>query len=256
MTVDFRLDGRVALVTGGNGGLGLGIAQGLAAAGASVVVAGRSPEKNERALQVLGEPAIAVQCDVTDPAAVEAAVNAVVEKFGGLDIVVANAGIGVNSLPQEESIDQWQRTLDTNLTSVFTLCKAAYPHLCASNAASIVMITTMVTSMANPTLASYGASKGGLEAMAKSLAVAWSDNGIRVNVIAPGVFWSDLTAPLATDDLAPFREKIVSRVPLDRIADPHEIAGPAVFLASDAASFVTGHTLFVDGGYSVNGGQR
>ena len=256
MTVSmFSLDGRTALVTGGNGGIGLGIAQGLAGAGASVVIAARDSVRNAEAVKQLsasGAAVTAVQCDVRNDAEIAVAVDTAVDTFGGLDVVVANAGYGKPTPPAEESDEHWDQVMDINLSSVFRLCKAAYPHLCGSPGASVIVISSINTVLASPGLASYGASKAGLEGLTKTLAAGWAADGIRVNAIRSGFFWSDLTAPFATMDER--REALIARVPLGRIADPTEMAGPAVFLASDSSGFVTGSTVTVDGGLTVTVG--
>jgi 2-deoxy-D-gluconate 3-dehydrogenase len=250
----FSLNGRTAIVTGGNRGLGFGIAQGLTNAGAAVVIAARDTERNAAAVAAIsatGGTVTAVKCDVRDDAEVAATIATAVDRFGGLDVVVANAGYGNQIEPMQESNEQWDQVLDINLSSVFRLCKAAHPHLSRSHGASVITVSSINTVLANPKLASYGASKGGLEALTKSLAGAWAADGIRVNALVPGFFWSDLTAALASDELAERREAIIAGVPLGRIADPSEMAGPAVFLASDASSFVTGASLIVDGGLTT-----
>ncbi len=252
--VNFDLAGRAALVTGGNGGIGLGIAAGLAEAGASVLIAARNEQKSADAVQSIvdgGGTAAAVRCDVQSSDDIDGAIAATVERFGGLDILVPNAGIGVGVRPEKMTDEDWASVIDINLTGVFRCCQSSYPHLVAAGHGSIITITSMYGIFGSPTVASYSASKGGVVQLTKSLATAWARDGVRVNGIAPGWIWSELTAGLATDAGTKRRETIIDRTPMAKIGEPSDLAGAAVFLASDAAAFVTGHVLAVDGGYSI-----
>ncbi|MGE0730021.1 MAG: SDR family NAD(P)-dependent oxidoreductase [Acidimicrobiia bacterium] len=254
MTGLFSLEGRTALVTGGNGGIGLGIAKGLAAAGAGVVIAARNADKNARAvaeLEAAGAAAVATVCDVRDRAAVEAAVALAVERFGGLDILVPNAGIGPAVPLSKLSDELWHDVIDTNLSAVFRCCQIAHPHLKASGRGRVITISSEYATFANAFQAPYGASKGGLDQLTKSLAIGWACDGINVNALVPGWTWSELTASIADEANAAFREAILARTPQRRILDPGDLAGAAVFLASDASAAVTGQCLAVDGGYNI-----
>jgi len=252
--VNFDLTGRAALVTGGNGGIGLGIAAGLAEAGASVMIAARNEEKSEDALASItsaGGTAASIRCDVRSPHDIEAAVAATVEQFGRLDVLVPNAGIGVGKRPEQMTEEDWASVIDINLTGVFRCCQTAYPHLVESENGSIITITSMYGIFGSPVVSSYSASKGGVVQLTKSLATAWARDGVRVNGIAPGWIRTELTSGLLTEAGKKRRETIVDRTPMGKIGEPEDLAGAAVFLASKASAFVTGHVLAVDGGYSI-----
>ncbi len=249
----FDLTGRVALVTGGNSGIGLGMARGLAKAGAAVMVAGRDAAKNAaaaEALRALGATADSVEADVTDADAVAAMVDATVARLGRLDILVANAGTSVRKPPQALSLDEWRHVLDTNLTSSFTAARAAYPHLKASGRGRVITNGSMLSLFGAPFAAAYGASKGGVMQLTRSLAVAWAPDGITVNCILPG--WIDTPLTVGARAQVPgLNERVLARTPAGRWGDPADFEGIAAFLASDAAAFVTGTAIPVDGGYAV-----
>jgi 2-deoxy-D-gluconate 3-dehydrogenase len=251
----FDLTGRVALVTGGNSGIGLGLARGLAGAGASVMVAGRSAEKNAAAvaeLHALGAEAETVTAEMTEPAAIEAMVAATVARFGKLDVLVANAGTSVRKAPQEITLEEWRRVIDTNLTSTMLCCQAAYPHLKRSDQARIITNGSMLSIFGTSFAAAYGASKGGVMQLTRSLAVAWAPDGITVNCILPGWIDTDLTRG-ARAQVAGLHEKVLARSPMGRWGTPSDFEGVAVFLASAASAFLTGTAIPVDGGFSVQG---
>ena len=249
----FDLTGRVALVTGGNGGIGFGIARGLAGAGAAVAIAGRNENKNRAALQRLtaaGLHAIALKCDVTDPEAVAKMVDTTVDKLGGLNILVNNAGTNRRTdEPQNLTLDDWQLVVDTNLTSLHVVSAAAFPHL-KSNGGKVINIGSMMSVLATGYAPAYAASKGGVVQYSKSLAVGWARHDIQVNCILPGWVRTDMTEGF----LKMFPERyqvIVDRTPAGRWAEPQELAGTAIYLASRASDFVTGAAIPVDGGYLV-----
>jgi len=247
----FRLDGKVALVTGGNGGIGLGMAKGLAEAGASVMVAGRDAEKNRRAVEVLGSKADAIAVDMAQEGGAAAAVAAAVQKFGSLDIVVNNAGTNIRKSPQDYSLEEWHRVLNINLTSLFTCCQAAYPHL-RVRGGKIINIGSMMSIFGASFAAPYGASKGGVVQLTKSLAAAWAGDNIQVNAVLPGWIDTDLTKG-AREQVAGLHEKVLARTPARRWGVPEDLAGIAVFLASPASDFITGTAIPVDGGYACQG---
>ncbi len=251
----FDLTGKVALVTGGNGGIGLGIARGLATAGASVVVAARDGAKNAAAiceLTALGATAFAMEIDVTGDGFGEAMVGAAVTRFGGLDILVNNAGISIAKRPEDLSLSDWRAVLDTNLTSVFAGCQAAWPALTARGGGKIINIGSMYSLFGAWYSAAYSASKGGVVQLTRSLATAWAAQNIQVNALLPGWIDTDMTRK-ARARAAGFEEAILARTPARRWGEPDDFAGPAVFLASSASDFVTGASIVVDGGYSVEG---
>ena len=249
----FDLSGKVALVTGGNGGIGKGIALGLARAGANIAVAARNQDKSARAvaeLEALGIQAISIRCDVTDGDDVNAAVAACVERFGGLDIVINNSGINVRKLPHELDLAEWQTVIDVNLTGVFLMSKAAYPEMVKRGGGKVINIGSMMSIFAHETLAPYAASKGGVVQFTKACASAWAKDNIQVNSIMPGWIATDMTETLRIN--VPERyETIRARTPAQRWGRPDELAGTAVFLATSASDFVTGTAIPVDGGYSI-----
>ena len=251
----FDLTGKVALVTGGNGGIGLGMAQGLAAAGAAVMVAGRNGEKNRRAVESLGANADAIEADMAQDGGAKAVMAATVAKFGRLDILVNNAGTNIRKQPQDYSLEEWHSVLNINLTGMFVCCQAAYPHLRAQNGkkgGKIINIGSMMSIFGASFAAPYGASKGAVVQLTKSLAVAWAPDNIQVNAVLPGWIYTDLTRR-AREQVAGLHEKVLARTPAGRWGQPDDMAGIAVFLASHASDFITGTAIPVDGGYSAQG---
>ncbi len=247
----FDLTGKVALVTGGNGGIGLGMAKGLAEAGATVMVAGRDGDKNKQAVKALGGNADSVAADMAEESGVKAVIDATVQKFGRLDILVNNAGINIRKSPQDYSLEEWHRVLNINLTSLFVCCQAAYPHLKARGG-KIINIGSMMSIFGASFAAPYGASKGGVVQLTKSLASAWARDNIQVNAVLPGWIDTELTKG-AREQVSGLNEKVLARTPAARWGTPDDMAGIAVFLASPASDFVTGTAIPVDGGYSAQG---
>ncbi|MCX8133642.1 MAG: glucose 1-dehydrogenase [Roseococcus sp.] len=255
MTPLFDLSGRVALVTGGNGGIGLGFARGLARCGAAVMVAGRSAAKNAAAvaeLAALGARAEAVTVDVTDTASIRAMVEATVERMGRLDILVNNAGTNIRRRPEEVSPEDWHTVLNTNLTSAMFAAQAAYPHLRAHGVGRIINNGSMLSLFGMPLHAAYASSKGAVVQLTRALATAWAKEGITVNCVLPGWIDTDLTRK-ARADMPGLEQKVVERAPAGRWGSPADFEGIAAFLASDAAAYVTGTAIPVDGGYSISG---
>jgi 2-deoxy-D-gluconate 3-dehydrogenase len=255
MSKSFDLGGRVAIVTGGNGGIGLGMATGLARAGATLVIAGRNAGKNAaavKALQALGAKAAAVEADVTGQDACRTLVQVALDQFGRLDILVNNAGINIRKQPQDYSPEEWKSVLDTNLTSAFLCCQAAYPAMLKAGGGKIVNIGSMLSIFGTSFAGPYGASKGGMVQLTKSLACAWAKDNIQVNAVLPGWIDTELTRQ-ARKDVAGLHERVLARTPAGRWGDPADFAGIAVFLAGSASDFVTGAAITVDGGYSSQG---
>jgi 2-deoxy-D-gluconate 3-dehydrogenase len=248
----FDLSGRTALVTGGNGGIGLGMATALAEAGATVALLGRNRAKTEAAAAALGRGAIALTADVTDKAAMAAAVAELVAAFGRLDILVVNAGINVRKLPQDLDLADWHRVLDTNLTSALIAAQLAHPHMKAAGGGKIITIGSMMSLFALPPMAAYAASKGGLVQLTKTLACAFAPDNIQANCVLPGWIETELTTT-ARQQIAGLHERVLARTPAARWGQPKDLGGIAVFLASSASDFVTGTAIPVDGGYSAVG---
>lgn len=252
----FDLTGRVAVVTGGNGGIGLGMAEGLAAAGATVVVAARNKEKLAAAVETIqksGGKAASCDVDVTSRESVDAMVQHVADQFGGLDIMVANAGTNIRKLPQDYSLDEWKQILDLNLTGTFNCVQAAYPHLKASGRGKVITIGSMASLLGLPFSAPYASTKGAVVQLTRVLATAWATDNIQANCILPGWIDTELTRK-ARVDISGLHERVVDRTPASRWGDPKDFAGISVFLASSASDFVTGTAIPVDGGYSIMGG--
>jgi 2-dehydro-3-deoxy-D-gluconate 5-dehydrogenase len=250
----FDLTGRVALVTGGNGGIGLGMARAFAGAGASVAIAARNAEKAEGAIALLkqsGARAAFVQVDVDDEASCRAMVKETVERFGGLDILVANAGIAIRKRPEEYTPDEWRKVIDTNLNGAFYSAQAVYPEMRKRGRGKIITIGSMMSIFAAPFAPAYAASKGGVVQLTKALATAWAKDNIQVNSVLPGWIDTDLTRT-ARQQVEGLHERVLARTPAARWGTPDDFAGIAVFLASPASDFVTGTAIPVDGGYSVS----
>jgi 2-deoxy-D-gluconate 3-dehydrogenase len=248
----FSLEGRVALVTGGNGGIGRGMALGLAGAGARVVIAARDEAKSERVVAEIkeqGGAAVGIGCDVTRRADLERAVRSAQETFGGLHILVNNAGIAGGGPPAQIAEDVWDLVLDTNLKAAFQAAQAAYPLLRESGG-KVINIASEYALFGSSNVLPYSASKGGIVQMTKSLAIAWAPDRIQVNALIPGWIRTALTAPI--QHLPEWRDAIVRRTPAGRFGEPEELAGAAIFLASRASDFVTGISLPVDGGYAIS----
>ncbi len=251
----FDLAGRAALVTGGNGGIGLGMAAGLAEAGAQVMIAGRDAAKNAAALADLrkaGGKAEAIACDVTKKADCIAAVAAAEKAFGRLDILVANAGTSVRKQPQDFTEADWHHVIDTNLTSTILCAQAAYPAMKRAGGGKIITIGSMMSIFGSSYAGAYAASKGGVVQLTRSLAVAWAADNIQANCVLPGWIDTALTKK-AREQVAGLEERVVARSPVGRWGRPADMAGVAVFLAARASDFVTGTAIPVDGGFSVMG---
>ncbi|MDB5591859.1 glucose 1-dehydrogenase [Enterovirga sp.] len=248
----FDLTGRVALVTGGNGGIGLGMAKGLAEAGARVVIAGRDRAKAETALATLGDGASFVAVDIGDQGSCQAMVDETTTRFGRLDILVNNAGMSIRKQPQDFSEAEWRRVLDVNLSGSFFAAQAAYPAMKAAGGGKVINIGSMMSIFGASFATVYAATKGGVVQMTKALACAWAPDNIQVNAVLPGWIDTDLTRT-ARQQVEGLHDRVLARTPAGRWGGPEDMAGIAVFLASPASDFVTGTAIPVDGGYSSQG---
>jgi 2-deoxy-D-gluconate 3-dehydrogenase len=251
----FNLNGRVAIVTGGNGGLGLAMARGLARAGASIAIAARDDTKGQSAIKEL--TASAPQTRFYTFAASSASscrklVENVANDFGGCDILINNAGMNRRKPPEQISEQEWHEILDVNLGAALFCAQATYPHMKAAGRGKIINIGSMYSLFGAAGVAAYAASKGGLVQLTRSLACAWAPDNIQVNAILPGWIDTELTRR-ARQQVADLHEFVLARTPAGRWGEPGDLAGAAVFLCSPAADFVTGAALPVDGGYSARG---
>ncbi|MCF8476171.1 MAG: glucose 1-dehydrogenase [Pseudolabrys sp.] len=251
----FNLQGRVAAVTGANTGIGFGIAQGLAEAGAAVAIVGRRADKNGEAvrkLESLGARAVAIEADVANEADCARLVEQTAQQLGRFDILVNNAGIAIRKPPQDYSPADWRQVIDINLSASFYCAHAAYPHMLRAGGGKIVNIGSMMSIFGAPFAVAYGASKGGIVQMTKGLATAWAKDNIQSNAILPGWIDTDFTQS-ARQQVAGLNEQVLARTPAGRWGTPADFAGAAVFLASAASDFVNGAVIAVDGGYSSQG---
>jgi 2-dehydro-3-deoxy-D-gluconate 5-dehydrogenase len=251
----FSLKGKVALVTGGNGGIGLGMARGLAKAGCDVVVAGRNIAKSKEAeqeLKTLGVKTLSIAIDVADPASSLAAVAEVEKKLGRLDILINNAGINIRKQPEQFTPADWREVQAINLDGAFFCAQAAYPAMKRVGGGKIISIGSMMSIFGASFAPAYAASKGGIVQMTKSLAIAWAKDNIQVNAVLPGWIDTDLTRA-ARQQVDGLHDRVLARTPAARWGNPDDFNGIAVFLASSASDFVSGTAIPVDGGFSVQG---
>jgi len=251
MGYDFSLTNRIAIVTGSSRGIGLAIALGLAQAGAKVVVTSRhlpDVEKVAEEIRAGGRQALALETDVSQVAQVERMVEAILENFGRIDILVCNAGISpIYKRAELVSEEEWDAIIAVNLKGVFLCCRAVGRVMIQQKRGKIINIASVGAAVALPRLIAYCAAKGGVEQITKVLAVEWAPYNIQVNALAPGWVETELTRGLRESPR--LNEAITRQIPVGRFAVPEEVVGAAIFLASDASDYVTGHTLFVDGGF-------
>ncbi|MBW4091407.1 MAG: glucose 1-dehydrogenase [Proteobacteria bacterium] len=249
----FDLTGKVAVVTGGNGGIGLGMAIGMAEAGAAVVLAGRDVAKAETALAELaarGATARFIAADVTRGQACRDLVAETLAQFGRLDILVNNAGTSIRKMPQDYTEAEWHHVLDTNLTGAFLCSQAAYPAMKQAGGGKMINIGSMMSLFGAPYATPYAASKGGIVQMTRALATAWAKDHIQVNAVLPGWIDTELTRT-ARRQVDGLHERVETRTPAGRWGVPADLAGVAVFLAGKGSDFVTGTAIPVDGGFSI-----
>jgi 2-deoxy-D-gluconate 3-dehydrogenase len=251
----FDLKERIAVVTGGNGGIGLGMGRGLARAGAHVVVAARNAEKSVNAVREIervGGHASAESVDVADEASVRHLMDAVRTRHGRLDILINNAGMNIRKPVHELALTEWRQVIDTNLTSAYLCCHAAYPLFKAAGGGKIINIGSMMSIFGASFAPAYAASKGGIVQLTKATAVAWAKDNIQVNAVLPGWIDTELTQN-ARKQVEGLHDSVLRRTPAGRWGTIEDMEGIAVFLASPASDFVTGTVIPVDGGYAIQG---
>lgn len=255
MTELFNLAGKTALVTGGNGGIGLGIVRGLMTAGARVAIVARNSEKSHAAARVLAEETgvapLVLTADVSVPDEVAAVINEAANRLGRIDILFNNAGISIRKLPQDLTPEEWHKVMDVNLTSAFLVSKAVYPHMKRAGGGKIINIGSMTSYFGASYASPYAASKGGIVQLTKSLALAWANDNIQVNALLPGWFETELTDG-ARAQVPGLYERVLARIPAGRWARPEDSAGTAIWLACPASNYVTGAAIPVDGGFSAS----
>ena len=250
----FELEGKVAIVTGGNRGIGKAIARGFATMGVNLILVARDSVKTAEAAQEMrnefGIRVLAVKVDVQQEQEINTMVAEALDAFGRIDILVNNAGGNIRKMPQDYLIAEWDEVLNTNLRSAFLCSKAVYPAMKETGSGKVINIGSMTSIFGGAKLAPYGASKGGILQLTRSLAVAWAPDNIQVNAILPGWINTDLTAQ-ARKEIPGLNERVLARTPVGRWGNPDDLTGSAIFLASHASDFITGIALPVDGGYSI-----
>lgn len=248
----FDLEGKTALITGGNGGIGLGISEGLAQAGANLAIAGRNKVKTQAVVSGFKKQnvsSIGIEVEVSEPESVQNMIDVTLEAFGNIDILVNNAGIGIRNLPHDYKLEDWNKVIEINLTGAFLCSKAVYPSMKNQGSGKIINIGSMTSIFGMDWAIAYASSKGGIVQLTKTLAVSWAKDGIQANCILPGWIHTDMTQAIK-DNFEKRYEHILSRIPEARWGEPSDLSGTAVFLASKASNYVTGVSIPVDGGYT------
>ena len=251
----FNLTDKVALITGGNGGIGFAMAKAIGEAGATIVIAGRNEDKNKKSIEKLNS--LNIECkslivDVANENSCNKLIEDVVQTFGKINILINNAGTNIRKRPEEYELNEWTSIIDTNLISTFICSKAAFKHFKNINSGKIINIGSMHSLFGAPLGSAYSASKGGVVQLTKSLANTWAKDNIQVNAVLPGYIDTTLTRQ-ARVDIPELQKRVEERTPAGRWGDPDDLGGIAVFLSSDASNYVTGTAIPVDGGYSING---
>ncbi|SET11279.1 gluconate 5-dehydrogenase [Marinobacter segnicrescens] len=251
----FDLSGKVSLVTGAGRGIGRSIALGLAEAGSHLVLCSRSRDELEavaKEAEALGVRTLVAPCDVSDPGQISATVDAAIDEFGQIDVLINNAGLTIKKPAEELPLEDWQTIININLTGVFLMAQAVGRHMLSQRSGSIVNISSIAGKTGLTGSSAYCASKGGVDMLTKTLAVEWAERGVRVNALAPAYTETPLVKAI-TDTRADFAERVAARTPMKRMARPEEMVGTAIFLAAEASSYITGETIMVDGGWTAFG---
>ena len=246
----FDLTGKIALITGASRGLGYAIANGFSKQGATVILNGRTPktlEKSANKLRVYGYPVHISSFDVTDSSAIKSAISNIEATIGPIDILVNNAGIQHRQLLSELQEDDWRRVLDTNLTAPFLIAQSVAPGMVQRKSGKIINICSLTSELGRANIAPYTTAKGGLKMLTKSMAVEWAKDNVQVNGIGPGYFLTEMNTALVEDET--FNNWVCNRTPAGRWGDPDELAGAAIFLASQSSNYVNGQVIYVDGGF-------
>ena len=251
----FNLSGKVALVTGGNGGIGFSMAKAIGKAGAKIIIAGRNDDKNNESIEELKSidvDCISLNVDVTSESSCDEMIKKSISHFGKLNILINNAGTNIRKRPEDYELDEWKSIIDTNLISMFICSKACFPHFKSVGGGKIINIGSMHSLFGAPLGSAYSASKGGVVQLTKSLANSWAKDNIQVNAVLPGYIDTKLTQQ-ARVDIPELQKRVEERTPVGRWGNPDDLGGIAVFLSSDGSNFISGTAIPVDGGYSING---
>ncbi|MDB9871228.1 glucose 1-dehydrogenase [Alphaproteobacteria bacterium] len=251
----FNLSGKVALVTGGNGGIGFSMAKAIGKAGAKIIIAGRNDDKNNESIEELKSidvDCISLNVDVTSESSCDEMIKKSMSHFGKLNILINNAGTNIRKRPEDYELDEWKSIIDTNLISMFICSKACFPHFKSVGGGKIINIGSMHSLFGAPLGSAYSASKGGVVQLTKSLANSWAKDNIQVNAVLPGYIDTKLTQQ-ARVDIPELQKRVEERTPVGRWGNPDDLGGIAVFLSSDGSNFISGTAIPVDGGYSING---
>ena len=251
----FNLSAKVALVTGGNGGIGFSMAKAIGKAGAKIIIAGRNDDKNNESIEELKSidvDCISLNVDVTSESSCDEMIKKSMSHFGKLNILINNAGTNIRKRPEDYELDEWKSIIDTNLISMFICSKACFPHFKSVGGGKIINIGSMHSLFGAPLGSAYSASKGGVVQLTKSLANSWAKDNIQVNAVLPGYIDTKLTQQ-ARVDIPELQKRVEERTPVGRGGNPDDLGGIAVFLSSDGSNFISGTAIPVDGGYSING---
>jgi len=250
----FDLTGKVAIITGGNGGLGLGIAKGLASEGCAVALVGRNQDKIDKAvaeMEALGAKAIGVQADVSKEADVIRMVAETAEQLGRVDILFNNAAISWGIPPEKMTIEEWDQFIAIDLTSCFLCAKACYPEMVKAGGGKIINVGSAITQKGMGKLVHYAAAKGGMDHMTQSLALAWGKDNIQVNAILPGLVHTEMMPCFGENKIGPVVDYITKKTPVGRYGMPDDFEGLSIVLSSEASKFITGSIIVADGGMTL-----